>query len=231
LGSNPTRPTEPSCAPQRTARTRTGARPSQRGAAHPLSLKHTHALLLLLIHAHAHAHAQVHNPPNAEPLILERVVSEAESRPNGPVAWMHTKVGGQPRACRHAHKRTHTHCGVHSSPLGSSARFRADAPPLPLLPHVLRPEPWTQTTPSLLANPTPCMYELCNRRRCTSSRPSRSRCCADAPRRCARPASCRARATSGRRACSRSECSGASQRCCFICFVRESSASCWRFFF
>ncbi|KAG1664180.1 hypothetical protein FOA52_011356 [Chlamydomonas sp. UWO 241] len=34
----------------------------------------------------------VHNPPNAEPLILERVISEAESRPNGPVAWMHTKA-------------------------------------------------------------------------------------------------------------------------------------------
>jgi hypothetical protein len=35
----------------------------------------------------------VFNPPNAEPLVLERVPSELEGRPGGPAAWIHTKVG------------------------------------------------------------------------------------------------------------------------------------------
>ena len=33
----------------------------------------------------------VENPRHAEPLVLERVPGEEESRPDGPVAWMHTK--------------------------------------------------------------------------------------------------------------------------------------------
>lgn len=28
----------------------------------------------------------------AQPLVLERMPSEAESRPNGPVSWVHTKA-------------------------------------------------------------------------------------------------------------------------------------------
>lgn len=35
---------------------------------------------------------QVYNPPNAMPLILERVTTDAESRPGGPVTWIHTKA-------------------------------------------------------------------------------------------------------------------------------------------
>lgn len=34
----------------------------------------------------------VYNPPNAEPLVLERVPTEAEARPGGSVAWVHTKA-------------------------------------------------------------------------------------------------------------------------------------------
>ncbi len=34
----------------------------------------------------------MHNPPNAEPLVLERVPNEQEARPGGTVAWMHTKT-------------------------------------------------------------------------------------------------------------------------------------------
>jgi len=33
----------------------------------------------------------VQNPPKAEPLVLERVPSDEDARPDGPVAWMHTK--------------------------------------------------------------------------------------------------------------------------------------------
>eukprot|EP00191_Tetraselmis_sp_GSL018_P017763 CAMPEP_0177581252 /NCGR_PEP_ID=MMETSP0419_2-20121207/2042_1 /TAXON_ID=582737 /ORGANISM="Tetraselmis sp., Strain GSL018" /LENGTH=484 /DNA_ID=CAMNT_0019070269 /DNA_START=214 /DNA_END=1668 /DNA_ORIENTATION=- len=33
----------------------------------------------------------VENPTHAEPLVLARIPSEEESRPDGPVAWMHTK--------------------------------------------------------------------------------------------------------------------------------------------
>lgn len=34
----------------------------------------------------------VYNPPNAEPLILERVPETSEARSGGPVAWIHTKA-------------------------------------------------------------------------------------------------------------------------------------------
>lgn len=34
----------------------------------------------------------VFNPPNAEPLVLERVPSDVEARQGGPVAWIHTKA-------------------------------------------------------------------------------------------------------------------------------------------
>eukprot|EP00195_Chlamydomonas_chlamydogama_P012286 CAMPEP_0202901526 /NCGR_PEP_ID=MMETSP1392-20130828/14302_1 /ASSEMBLY_ACC=CAM_ASM_000868 /TAXON_ID=225041 /ORGANISM="Chlamydomonas chlamydogama, Strain SAG 11-48b" /LENGTH=410 /DNA_ID=CAMNT_0049588099 /DNA_START=245 /DNA_END=1477 /DNA_ORIENTATION=- len=33
----------------------------------------------------------VHNPPNAEPLILERVPNDTDAQPGGAVSWMHTK--------------------------------------------------------------------------------------------------------------------------------------------
>jgi broad specificity phosphatase PhoE len=34
----------------------------------------------------------VHNPPNAEPLVLERIPNDSEAKPGGAVAWMHTKA-------------------------------------------------------------------------------------------------------------------------------------------
>ena len=34
---------------------------------------------------------RVYNPPNAAPVVLERVPDEEASRPNGPVTWIHTK--------------------------------------------------------------------------------------------------------------------------------------------
>jgi broad specificity phosphatase PhoE len=34
----------------------------------------------------------VYNPPNAEPLVLERVTSPHASRPGGPATWIHTKA-------------------------------------------------------------------------------------------------------------------------------------------
>ncbi|GAX79717.1 hypothetical protein CEUSTIGMA_g7158.t1 [Chlamydomonas eustigma] len=34
----------------------------------------------------------VHNPPNAEPLVLERIPNDTEAKPGGAVAWMHTKA-------------------------------------------------------------------------------------------------------------------------------------------
>lgn len=33
----------------------------------------------------------VENPPHAEPVVLERVPSDDDARPDGPLAWMHTK--------------------------------------------------------------------------------------------------------------------------------------------
>jgi hypothetical protein len=36
----------------------------------------------------------VFNPPNAEPIVMERITNEHESRQGGPVSWIHTKVGG-----------------------------------------------------------------------------------------------------------------------------------------
>jgi hypothetical protein len=36
----------------------------------------------------------VFNPPNAQPLVLERVPSDTEARQGGPAAWIHTKVRG-----------------------------------------------------------------------------------------------------------------------------------------
>ena len=35
---------------------------------------------------------RVYNPPNAAPLVLERVSDETSSRPNGPATWIHTKA-------------------------------------------------------------------------------------------------------------------------------------------
>ena len=35
----------------------------------------------------------VFNPPNAEPLVMERVASDWEARQDGPATWIHTKVG------------------------------------------------------------------------------------------------------------------------------------------
>lgn len=35
---------------------------------------------------------RVFNPPNAEPLVLERIVHGAEARPGGAASWMHTKA-------------------------------------------------------------------------------------------------------------------------------------------
>jgi broad specificity phosphatase PhoE len=35
---------------------------------------------------------EVYNPPNAEPLIMERIPSEWESVPGGSTSWMHTKT-------------------------------------------------------------------------------------------------------------------------------------------
>jgi hypothetical protein len=35
----------------------------------------------------------VWNPPNAEPIVMERVASDVECRPEGPLSWIHTKVG------------------------------------------------------------------------------------------------------------------------------------------
>lgn len=34
----------------------------------------------------------VFNPPNAEPLVLERIVHDDEAAPGGPVYWVHTKA-------------------------------------------------------------------------------------------------------------------------------------------
>lgn len=34
----------------------------------------------------------VFNPENAEPLVLERVPSEQEAAPGGPLSWVHTKA-------------------------------------------------------------------------------------------------------------------------------------------
>jgi len=34
----------------------------------------------------------VYNPPNAQPLVLERVASEEAARPGGPTTWIHTKA-------------------------------------------------------------------------------------------------------------------------------------------
>ena len=34
----------------------------------------------------------VYNPPNAEPLVMERVASDWEARQDGPATWIHTKV-------------------------------------------------------------------------------------------------------------------------------------------
>lgn len=35
---------------------------------------------------------QVQNPPHASTIVLERIPSDEEARPDGPVAWMHTKA-------------------------------------------------------------------------------------------------------------------------------------------
>jgi broad specificity phosphatase PhoE len=35
---------------------------------------------------------RVYNPPNATPIVLERVSDETSSRPNGPATWIHTKA-------------------------------------------------------------------------------------------------------------------------------------------
>lgn len=39
----------------------------------------------------------VYNPPNAEPLVLERMPTDEEARQGGPAAWIHTKAsaGGE----------------------------------------------------------------------------------------------------------------------------------------
>lgn len=36
----------------------------------------------------------VFNPPNAEPIVMERITSDLESRPGGPTCWIHTKARG-----------------------------------------------------------------------------------------------------------------------------------------
>lgn len=35
---------------------------------------------------------RVYNPPNAEPLVLERIATDQEARPGGPATWIHTKA-------------------------------------------------------------------------------------------------------------------------------------------
>eukprot|EP00887_Chlorella_sp_A99_P004932 scaffold4.g4932.t1 len=57
----------------------------------------THGLALRIflmrwLHWTVEQFMSVYNPPNAEPLVLERVASDHESRQGGPAGWIHTKA-------------------------------------------------------------------------------------------------------------------------------------------
>ncbi|KAK9805474.1 hypothetical protein WJX72_000323 [[Myrmecia] bisecta] len=56
---------------------------------HGLALR---VFLMRWLHWSVDQFMDVFNPPNAEPLILERVPADSEARAGGPVSWIHTKA-------------------------------------------------------------------------------------------------------------------------------------------
>lgn len=63
----------------------------------------TRVFLMRWFHWTVDQFLKVYNPPNAAPIVLERVPKEHECYPGGPASWMHTKVCArvlQPRVVR-----------------------------------------------------------------------------------------------------------------------------------
>lgn len=52
----------------------------------------TRVFLMRWFHWTVEQFLKVYNPPNAQPIVLERITSEAESLPGGPASWLHTKT-------------------------------------------------------------------------------------------------------------------------------------------